>query len=273
MALNVITGGHTNFVGSVRMEGDWSGAEDPVTLSFQWGIGSFGNNTNVLVSSLESGSYTRTPNVDKDRTIKFRAKAQDINGVDFGDSSGEFKTFADPAVFGSGLVPGTPTTTTCPVSGGVTPNTVESTGDVYIEYRVQGTGTWSAVPSPIASGISGAASVPLSATLSGLVPGTTYEARFLIERNTENAQSIYSSVGTFTTASTSQTIISPQLMLATAQMFAPSSVGPDLTVNISPAVMEAQAEMLTPAVYVSQQAVINIYVQFNDVILREIIFE
>lgn len=273
MALNVITGSYTQFVGSVRMEGSWTGAEDPVTLSFQWGIGSFGNNTSSIASSLEEGSYTRTPVVDKDRTIKFRAKAVDSTGTDFGDSSGEFKTYADPAVFGSGLTPGTPTTTTCPVSGGVTPNTNESTGDVYIEYRIAGTGTWTAVPTPITSGISGSASVPLSATLSGLVPGTAYEARFLIERNTENNGSIYSAVGTFTTASSAQTIISPQLMLATAQMFTPSQVGPNLSVNISPATMELQAEMLTPAVYVSQQAVINIYVQFNDVILREVIFE
>ena len=62
-------------------------------------------------------------------------------------------------------------------------------------------------------------------------------------------------------------------MLATAQMFTPSQVGPDLTINVSPATMELEAEMFVPAVYVSQQAVINIYVQFNDVIIREVIFE
>ena len=127
MALNVITGSYTQFVGSVRMEGSWTGAEDPVTLSFQWGIGSFGNNSASIVSSLEEGDYTRTPTVDKDRTIKFRAKAVDINGPDLGASSGEFKTYADPAIFNTGLTPGTPTTTTCPVSGSVTPNTHEST--------------------------------------------------------------------------------------------------------------------------------------------------
>lgn len=272
MALVAITGGWTNFVGSVRMEGEWTGAEDPVELSFQWGYGSFGNTTNIFLSSLENGSYNRTPTVDKDRTIKFRAKAKDINGTVFGFSSGEFRTFANPPVFNTGLTPGTPTTTTVPVTGGVTPNTNESTADVYIEYRIVGTGTWSVVATPIAVGISGTASIPLSATLSGLVPGTNYEARFRINRTTENSEVDYSAVGTFTTAGTSQTIISPQLMSCTAQMFTPSAVGPDNSVNILPITMEVQAEMLTPSVFISQQAVVIIYVQFNDVVLREVVF-
>jgi hypothetical protein len=273
MALQAITDGYSLAIGTVRMEGSWSGANDPVTVLFQWGYGSFGTSTPGQIFTLESGSFSRLVSVAYDRTMKFRAKATDDTGSAFGFSSGEFRTYAQLPSFPAGLTPGTPTTTTCPVTGSVIPNTEESTGEVYLEYRIQGTTIWSVVASPIASGISGTVAVPLSETLSGLVPGTAYEARFSIERTTENSQTNYSPVGTFTTASSAQTIISPQLMLATAEMFTPDQVGPDNSVQIqvlSP--LEAQAEMLTPAVYVSQQAIIGLYIQFNDVVTREVIF-
>lgn len=277
MALVAITGGYTQFIGSVRMEGSWTGnnLNDIVFCYFQWGYGAFSNSTSGLNFTEEEGTYTRTPLVDRDRTIKFRARVC-IEVCNNGLSSGEFKTYADSAIFPIGLNPGVPTTISCPVTGTVKPRTVESVGDVYIEYRKQGTGSWLEVPTPVLEDISGSAAIAVNGDLGGLLPATTYEARFKIVRNTENETVNYSAVGTFTTASSSTTIVSAQVMHATAQMISPIDIqvgSPgSRQVNVFAVLMEAEAEMLLPAVYVSQQAIIELFVQFNDVISREAIF-
>lgn len=283
MSIIASTDGYSRNVGSVTMQGSWSGAQSSPTVeaSFQWGYGSFGNTTSIFVSNEQAGSYTRTPTVDKDRTIKFRAKARDLgpNVTHFGFSSGEFRTFADPATF-SGLTPGTPTTNTCPVSGSVIPRTVESTGNVSLEYRIAGTGNWIS-GGQIASNISGSSSVGLSATLTALAPGTAYEARFKIERSTENSQINYSNVGTFTTQAVPTVVLAPSAMLATMQTFPPTlafgtppgdpppgEVAGSIIINV--AVMDVMAEMFTPQPLISQPVVVEVFVQFNDIIERSV---
>lgn len=273
MPFEVFTGGYSQNVGSVDMDGSWSGAtgiNTPTDLSFQWGYGSFSNTTSVVSSGAEDGSYSRVPTVGKDRTIKFRAKANGMSGgiTIFGFSSGEFKTYADAAIFTAGLTPGVPTTTTCPVSGQVNPKTTESVGTVSMEVRVQGTSPWFPNGGAIASGLSGSAGVGVSGTLTGLNPGTVYEARFKIERNTENNTVNYSAVGTFTTESTAAVIIAPPLMTSTEQMFVPSVVLGAGSVIISSPVMEEIGEMFVPDLVFSQEVVIEKFVVFNNIIDR-----
>ena len=73
----------------------------------------------------------------------------------------------------------------------------------------------------------------------------------------------------------SNTVVSSQIMLCTAQVFAPSILSglPGVSnVIITPVTIEALGEMFLPAVFISQQSVIEIFVQFNDVIIREAIF-
>ena len=246
--------------------------------AFQWGQGSFGNTTSSIDISGFSAPFNRVPVVPKDVTIKFRAKVfpvGDSQDVVFGDSSGDFRTFANPAQFPLGLTPGVPTTISCPVTGSVIPNTVESTGDVYIEYRKQGTSTWLEISTPIATGLNGLSAIGLGGTVSGLLPGTIYEARYRIDRNTENSIVNYSNIGTFTTVAASTTIVSPQIMTATANMFTPIvTTGPAgaRDVIILPEPMEVLAEMFVPSVFVTQQTIIEMFVQFNDIITREVTF-
>jgi len=279
MALQAFTDGFDQNVGTVNMQGSFTDDfNNTKRCSFQWGQGSFGNQTSSVDIADYTGSYDRDPIVPKDVTIRFRAKVfpvGDSQDVVYGDSSGDFKTFANVALFPSGLTPGVPTTNSCPVTGSVNPKTTESTGNVYIEYRKQGTSTWLEIGTPVATGLSGDSSIGLGGSISGLLPGTIYEARYKIIRNTENSVINYSAVGTFTTVGSSNTVVSSQIMLCTAQVFAPSILSglPGVSnVIITPVTIEALGEMFLPAVFISQQSVIEIFVQFNDVIIREAIF-
>lgn len=268
MAFELFNDGRVDNIGSVQMNGSWQGNNGPTLfLRFQWGYGSFTNQTSTVNSNESSGSYNRTPTVDKDRTIKFRPyEAQVYEAV--GPSSGDFKTYADAALFDLGLTPGTPTLNTCPVSGRTIPKTTESFGDVYMEVRVQGTGTWFQNGGAIATGLSGDIGIDVSGTLSGLNPGTTYEARFRISRNTSNSQNNYSNIGTFTTQSSAAVVIAPPLMTSDEMMFVPSVLLGAGAVVISPATMEELGEMFVPSLVFSQEVVIEVFVTFNDIIVR-----
>lgn len=217
MALVANTDGYSQAIGVVEMQGSFDGADpslDPPDHKgwFQWGYGTFGSETSktTFPRDTESASFSNVVAVDKDRTIKFRAKALDENGEATGASSGSFRTFAASAVFNTGLTPGTPTSVTCPVSGSVTPNTNESNGTVTIEYRQQGTITW--VQTGIIATVSGGSVVALTGTIYGLTPGTSYEARYRIDRSTENETIAYSNIGTFTTVGSLATIVGAVVM-------------------------------------------------------------
>jgi len=272
MALQAITDGYNNNIGSVRMNGSWTGNDfnDPIRGMFQWGYGSFSNTTSeVDAGDGGSGSYSRTPTVNKDRTIKFRARVC-IETCTNGASSGEFKTYADPAIFTIGLTPGTPTKTTCPVTGTVNPKTTESFGNVYMEVRVQGTSPWSDNGGAIATGLSGNSGIAVSGTLSGLSPGVTYEARFRIDRNTENSTSNYSAIGTFATQADPAVIIEPPIMTMEIEALVPTlSIGAGAVI-ISPNPMEMDIEMLVPNLVFSQEVLVEKFITFNDIVERSV---
>lgn len=299
MALTAFTGTYSHGIGSVTMRGSFTDDEfvQGKRCAFQWGYGNFANTTSHVDIFDNEGNFNRTPVVDKDRTIKFRAKVFPIGApgdVVFGDTSGDFKTYADAAFFPGGLTPGTPTPTTCPVSGSVNPKTNESTGIVTMQARIQGTSEWIENGPPIATGLSGLSAIALSGTLTGLLTGTTYEARFKIERTTENSAENFSPIGTFTTQSSIPIIISPSLInigfatflpvivnlspivIAPAlinldvQTFTPAlsfGVGPT---EIKPNPMEVTFQMLPPEITKSQKLVFEAFVMFNDVIERDV---
>lgn len=286
MALVASTDGYGQTIGQVHMQGSWSGAsgaDTPVTVSFQWGYGSFGSNTSTEVSAAASGSYVKSPSVDADRTLRFRAKAKTPASEVFGTSSGDFKSYANLAIFGSGLTPGTPTTTTCPVSGSVTPNTLESFGTVYAEYRIAGTVLWTQHNPAILTNISGSSSNAISSTITGLAPGTAYEARFRIDRTTENDTVAYSPIATFTTQSTAATIIAPQTMLGSGQLLTPTlllgagGVTIDAPVLGGSNIVQEEAnvdsgigDFLTPRFARSQETIVEIFILINDIIERRV---
>lgn len=213
--------------GSVTFNGSWAG-QDPsgggIFIWFKWGYASFSFNTPTQNFFSSSGSFSAGESVDRDRDAKVRVVCIDNTGVPHESSTYNFRTYADLAYFPSGLTPGTPGTVSIPVSGSVVPNTRDSVGDVYIEYRVQGTGIWNTTAA-IAVGLSGTGSIGLSSTLTGLSPGIAYEARFKFVRNTSNDTVAYSAIGTFTTQATTPVTVSPPVAEMVIEGIAPTSVG------------------------------------------------
>lgn len=220
MPLNVSVSGPSLSPGFATFFGSWTGADfscGPGSAWFQWGYdetgfaffeGPFGP------TSDSSGNYQTTVGIAKDRNSKFRGFVQDCNGQK-NSSNIQFRSHADPmSMFG--LTPGQPTTTSCPVSGGIIPNTDDSAATVVIQYRVQGTSVWTET-GPVATDLRGTGFIGLGGNLSGLTPATTYEARYKADRDSANATQEFSGIGVFTTLSDGppKTIVLAAALLST----------------------------------------------------------
>jgi len=250
MAFSVSTDFIGRGLGFVVYHGSWSGSGVSEFCGNQCSFEStIGDTASQLIYGT-SGTYNSgSISCPKDTTITWRAAvyAQCLDQLKHGNYSND-KTYADTATFPTGLTPGTPTTTTCPISGSVIPNTVESVGTVTAEYRIQGTSTWIVGPT-VATGISGLGSQALAGTLTALTPATIYEARYHINRNTTNSQDAYSAIGTFTTQASTPVVIGPPVMDLNLDM--PTPVLVINTIPLAPIlalVMDIRFEMLVPTV-------------------------
>src|SRR5207245_5596779 len=208
MAFSVSTNAIGRGLGFVVYHGSWSGNTNGCGLNGDFDFDSTIGDT--LSEGLwgTDGSFSSDPiSCPKDTVVTWRANgySECLDQLKHGGYSND-KTFADDASFPLGLTPGTPTAISCAVSGSVIPNTVQSTGTVTLEYRVKGTGTW-LLAGTVASGISGSGSTALAGSLYGLSPGTTYEARYHLNRTTVNTPDFYSPVGTFTTQASAAVVL------------------------------------------------------------------
>lgn len=272
MSLVASTDDYNQAIGVVEMLGSFSGANTDAAPPdhkgwFEWGYGSFGSSTSktTFPPDSESGEFSKNVTVDKDKTVKFRAKASDETGEATGASSGLFKTYAAAATFPLGLTPGTPGTVTCPVSGSVKPNTSESNGTVTIEFRVQGSVPWS--ETGVIATVSGSAAVALTGTIGGLTPGTTYEARYKLTRNTENDTIAYSNIGVFTTVGAAATIIGAIVMNASALFLIPTNLT-GLIIE-APLPEDVVGQMSVPFILITDRSrIVGALISFNSVIRR-----
>lgn len=251
MALQLFMNSVSHGIGSATFHGSWQGAAvgcsgGPPNVQFSWGYASFHELTpEHSGGGNPTGSWSTGVSIDKDRSAKVRAIGVDCD-TNKQSTSIQFKTFADFMLVG-GLFPGDPTQDSCPVSGSVLPNTNESFATVTIQYRVQGTGPWIET-APIASNLQGSSYIGLGGLLTGLLPATTYEARYRATRGTSNNTEAFSNIGVFTTLSVSvpKTIVVPAAMLSSA-LWSPPSVlvagapPPGGTKVIVAPIMESQA--------------------------------
>lgn len=225
MAFSVNTDGVRRSIGFVTFDGSWFGAagfDAGAFVWFEWGYGSFSNITPAIdVTGQDSGTWSEHPSVTKDASAKVHAvgfASQPPTTKQGGNIN--FKTYADLAVFVSGLTPGIPTNTTCPVTGSFIPNTNESVANVSMQFRVKGTATWIDA-GVVGANLTGTGTIALSGTIAGLNPGTDYEARFYASRTTENGVTLASPIGTFTTTASTAVVIGPPAMNVTIDMPAP----------------------------------------------------
>lgn len=264
MAFSIFTDGVRQAIGGVTFDGSWSGSQSPDAIGwFEWGYTSFANQSGQTGLDTPNGSYSASVSINKDSAAKVRAKGYSQNSSQ--GSNINFQTYADPASFPSGLTPGTPAPTTCPVSGSIIPNTVQSTCGVNVEYRIVGTVPW-LDGGTVASGLSGSGTTALNFTLSALVPGTNYEARFHSSRNTVNAVHGYSAIGTFTTQASTPLILAPGPANATFDSPNPTVVLGGGAVIIDLPAFEADFTALNPSIIISATRVIDLIVTFNTVI-------
>lgn len=203
---NITTANRSNgaVVGSTAInnfEVGWtssSGLDILVGAYVQYGLASglVNDNEVFLGGPDEATSFTRSTNInlEADRNYKWRGLAINIDTGQTGTGSTDnFKTLAATA------------TATTPTASSITPTTatiscssydmkiVDSTGTAYLQYKASSSGTW------INATSSTAATGSLSANLTSLTPGTSYDIRVEITRTTENATSYTSSVGNFST--------------------------------------------------------------------------
>lgn len=254
MAFQVFTDGSgASIPGKMAFNGHYQQSNGFTEGWFEWGYTSIIFSTAAQALPAGDGTYRQSGvTVNKDSIVLSRAAG---TGGSVGSQT-SFKTLADDAVFTSGLTPGTPTKTACPCSGSVNVNTVLSGGTVVIQYRVKGTSTWSNGPT-VASGISGTpGTTALGGTLSALTPGTIYEARYQLTRDTTNAQILVSNIATFTTQASVAVVLEPSVMELTVNMLTPTLVGTILT---SP-LMSIELEMPTPLVFIAATRVHDIIV-------------
>jgi hypothetical protein len=201
MAFSVSSDYHSQSTGSITMHGSWFGAGPGAIFDalFEWGYAAFDNSTSPQsFPNATDGTWADTATVNKDRTMRWRARATNFGSTRTGANITGVLTYADPAVWTAGATLGTPGTNSVQVSGTVIPNTVESHGDVRIQYRILGSGTW-LDGNIIATNLSGGSPQPVSGTLTGLAQGTTYEVRLQIARSTANLITANSNVAVFTT--------------------------------------------------------------------------
>lgn len=262
MALLVTTISVSQSLGSATFFGSWNGGGGLSNLEvwFEWGYGSFTFNTpRQDKTGINSGNYSATESVSKDRVFKFRAKAESNLGFAQGITING-KTYADPAIF-TGLFPGTPTTTECTVSGSVTPNIIESSGAVNIQYRKQGTATWIDLAT-LVSLSPGAGPTALGGTIAGLDPATAYEARYRIIRDTANNTTAFSNIGTFTTKGSTPVLVGAPLIAINIEVFPPTTVAGALSVTVP--LMEISIGVFVPSINISQARVVQMTVVMAD---------
>lgn len=274
MAFTLTAIGVSQSPGNVTFSGSWNGAGEWARVNFMWGYASFSFHTVDRFFSANNGNWSDSDSVIKDRAAKFRAVG--TNPSSYRESTTfTFKTYADLASFPTGLTPGTPTTTTVAVTGSVIPNTNESSGSVEIEYRVAGSGSAWSTTGVIVSGLTGTGAIGLTGSITGLVPGTDYEARYKLTRNTANGTVAYSNTGIFTTQASTPVIISvPNIMETDYEMFAPSQVGAgDMVIEV-PDIMEFEMEMLVPTIVnTSQKRIIRRQVIIATIVERIVVMD
>lgn len=160
------------------------------------------------VDGTTSGGYTHGSACNLDTTYYFRAYH------DFRQISSPYtvletaqgtiiskKTYADDPTVGTPTLDNE-TSTSVRVNGSVTPQTNESTVDVYVQYKKTSDSIWSTFGTLAADGISGTTSQAITATtVTGLDPAQAYDFRLYMDRsNTTNPTTDYygSSAGTST---------------------------------------------------------------------------
>lgn len=271
MALSVTTVSVSQSLGSATFSGSWNGGGGLGNLEvwFEWGYGSFTFNTpRQDKTGINSGNYNASESVDKDRVFKVRAKAESNLGFAQGTTING-KTYADAALF-TGLFPGTPTTTECPVSGSVTPNIIESSASVNIQYRKQGTATWIDLAT-LVSLAPGAGSTALGGTIAGLTPATAYEARYRIIRDTANNTVAFSNIGVFTTQGSTPVLVGAPLVGINIEVFPPTTVAGSLSVDVP--LIEISIQVFAPSINISQARVVRMTVIMADKVETEAIMD
>jgi hypothetical protein len=151
----------------------------------------------------QAGSFQANVVLQFDRVFEFRARAVndfcDPGGVAMGDVIST-KSHADAPTAGTPQVT-LITAFTATISCTFDPKVVESTYNVFMQYRQFGSPTW------ITAGAGQSTPSPISRDLTGLLSATTYEVRFHGTRDTENTQEWNSSTVTFTTSASSPDIV------------------------------------------------------------------
>jgi hypothetical protein len=216
-------------LGSVTLHGHWTGActwcgtGGDIDVRFLYGqpdpaiSGCFTRRVGEV-----SGSHSCVVSVSPDQTLGYWFSTKDwccAGGV--GWVNGELnytKTWANADSHGTPTVLSV-TQTTAQVRDPYNPNTTESSATLQVWYRVQGVGSF--VPGATSGAQSGTSTRNVDLSITGLLPGTTYEFYFRSTRDTVNAQSSDSAIGTFTTLP-AQTVVTN----------AASGIGPnDATLN------------------------------------------
>lgn len=208
---NIVTqtqsrGGVVGPINNVQFTVGWdssSGVAILVGTYAQWGLQSGGVTDNeVLMGTDDNTSFERssTQSLDTDQLYQWRGLTINVDtGQTRTGSTENFKTYAQN--------PTCPTPSASSITGssatiaatGYALNVTTSTGTAYLQYKAASSGTWITATYAVAS------SGNLSANLTSLSLGTTYDVRVLIERNTENVTSIAGTTYQFTTTSPTAT--------------------------------------------------------------------
>lgn len=164
----------------------------------QWGISAVDENTQNDGTSIdESASWSSIIGpLTADKTYKFRARA-----VGNTTAVGSTKTKRVGAVPASSLTPDVtagPTDTTVTIRGRYTPNTLESTATVWLEYKRTVDSIWTQAGAQD-TGKTGYSQLSISRSLTGLVASTQYQFRLQLTRNTTTGTTHTSVTSTFTT--------------------------------------------------------------------------
>lgn len=175
-----------------------SGLDILVGAYVQYGLASGAVNDNevFLGGPDEATSFTRSTNIglEADRNYKWRGVAVNVDTGQTGTGSTDnFKTHAATATANTPTASSITSTTATISCSSYDMKIVESSGTAYLQYKKSSSGSW------INAASSTAATGSLSANLTSLTPGTSYDIRVEISRTTENATSYTSLVGNFST--------------------------------------------------------------------------
>lgn len=210
---SIFTDSPTQVVGTITLRGHWVSAKtcsicgpDTVLVArFTWGYGSPTTSTATQEYNTEDGSHSLGVTVDKDRTIAYWFSGEEYRG-DCSCLLGSFvngaqvntKSYADDPTFNA-PTNGTPTQKGCGnIAVTFNPKTTESSGIISLQYKLNTATDWIDGPT-VASGQTGNSNRAVSSFLTNLTPGTTYNYRFKLVRDTANSGLAFSASGTFTT--------------------------------------------------------------------------